>query len=103
MALNKFADLDNFEFKSLFTGLKKRDPTVTSECKGQVKILDNPPASVDWADKAVGPIRNQGACGSCWAFSACGSLEGLAALKTGNVPTFAPQQLVDCAGGPYGN
>lgn len=104
VALNKFADLNNVEFKSLFTGIKKKEAAVTQECKGKIDILTNPPASVDWqSNKAVGDIRDQGLCGSCWAFSACGALEGLAAITTKKIPTYSPQQLVDCAGGPYGN
>lgn len=85
--------------------MKKKPDSATSECKGKVEILSNPPESVDWkAKKAVGAVRNQGSCGSCWAFSACGALEGLAAITSGNAPpVFPPQQLVDCAGGPYGN
>ena len=103
MALNQFADLDNAEFKSLYTGFNRKEQ-VTSECKGKIDVLPNPPKSVDWQDKgAVGAIRNQGSCGSCWAFSTCGALEGLAAINTGTIPTFSPQQLVDCAGGPYEN
>ena len=51
----------------------------------------------------VSPVKDQGRCGSCWAFSACGALEGLSALSDGKIVNFAPQQLVDCAGGPYQN
>lgn len=62
------------------------------------------PESVDWtSQKAVAAVRNQGNCGSCWAFSACGALEGLHAISTGKLDVFAPQQLVDCAGGSYAN
>ena len=42
-------------------------------------------------------------CGSCWAFSTVGALEGLSALSDGKIVDYSPQQLVDCAGGPYQN
>src|SRR5690606_1515605 len=55
------------------------------------------PASWDWRDKdAVGPVKNQGSCGSCWAFSTVGNLEGLYYIKTGKFRQFSEQQLVDC-------
>lgn len=65
--------------------------------------MSDPPKEVDWVDKAVGSVKNQGQCGSCWAFSAAGALEGLYALTNDKIVSFAPQQLVDCAGGPYEN
>jgi C1A family cysteine protease len=100
--LNKFADLDRFEVKHLYTGLKRK--SITNKCTGEIKIVDNLPASVDWAGKAVTPVKNQMMCGSCWAFSACGALEGLIAITNGSLINLSPQQLVDCSTkAEYGN
>lgn len=59
-------------------------------------------ADVDWVTKGmVAPVKNQGNCGSCWAFSAVGTLESFSLMK-GKSVNLSEQQLVDCSH-KYGN
>jgi cathepsin L len=103
MELNEFADLTQEEFKAMYTGnLPRLDESHfvgTFESSG-VKDL---PESLDWRDQdgVMTPVKNQGACGSCWAFSAVETLESHLAIATGEpAPHLSPQQVVACSPNP---
>jgi len=105
MGLNKFADLTPDEFKIQYTGIEKPRMTIRRKNFNSQDLprIEDLPSEVDWTAKgAVTPVKDQGQCGSCWAFSTTGSVEGSYFLSSGNLVSFSEQQLVDCSGS-YGN
>jgi C1A family cysteine protease len=93
MEINKFADLTAKEFKRLYTSTYF--PVNNTAWFVPPSAL---PASVDWTTEgAVTPVKDQGQCGSCWAFSSTGSIEGAWALKNKVLYNLSEQQLVDCS------
>jgi len=101
VGMTVFADLTQQEFAALNSGCTF-DKIVPGTSNDSHSVGANP-TSVDWrTNGAVTPVKNQGQCGSCWAFSTTGALEGLNAIKKGSLVSFSEQQLVDCSGS-YGN
>jgi len=116
LGMNQFGDLSEDEFRYEVHGhsdscLTMKEPAPTFKWDGSADAIILPaklnanPTSIDWTDKDgksyVTAVKNQGSCGSCWAFSTTGSLESRYAIKhdvTGNdIPTLSEQELIDCS------
>lgn len=110
LGLNKYADLLHHEFVATLNGFNKTanglklrsmplDDAISYIEPANVKVPD----AVDWRKKgAVTPVKDQGHCGSCWAFSSTGALEGQHFRRDGVLVSLSEQNLIDCSG-KYGN
>ncbi|XP_072924901.1 procathepsin L-like isoform X2 [Hemitrygon akajei] len=100
MGMNHFGDLTAEEFSELwkqFRTFEMKNSSGKEPASGAPKLFKLP-QSVDWRTKGyVTKVKDQGHCGSCWAFSAVGSLEGQTFKKTGKLISLSEQNLVDCS------
>ncbi|KAI4343672.1 hypothetical protein L6164_010993 [Bauhinia variegata] len=102
LKLNKFADMTNHEFRSTYASSKVNHHRMfrgTPRGNGtfMYKNVQSVPPSVDWRQKgAVTGVKDQGQCGSCWAFSTVVAVEGINQIKTQKLISLSEQELVDC-------
>ncbi|KAK9051654.1 hypothetical protein SSX86_028282 [Deinandra increscens subsp. villosa] len=95
LGLNAFSDMTNEEFQASRNGFKVSSHPRTTGFR--YENLTAVPSSMDWRQKgAVTPVKDQGQCGCCWAFSAVAATEGINQLSTGKLISLSEQELVDC-------
>jgi len=114
---NFSSDMTQAEFEAQFTGAMpvQEDQNEEEDSDAHLRELQTLPTAINWFTKGrVSAVKNQGACGSCWAFGAGTVLESAIAIKKNVSPVrLSEQELVDCSGtvastagvigGPYGN
>jgi C1A family cysteine protease len=94
LGINKFADLTNEEYSNL-KGLKKEG--LFKHCNSyRADTISELSESIDWTDK-LGPILDQGQCGSCYAFSSIQQIQSSYAIKYGKILDLSEEQVVECS------
>ena len=100
MGHNQFSDWTDAEYLAIL-GYRPPGSTGSNDEKTErdIKTFDNTdlPDHVNWVEAGFNTVKDQGHCGSCWAFSAIGAIEGAYLAKHKKLLSFSEQQLIDCS------
>jgi len=92
--VTQFSDLTPAEFKSMYLTYIPSNATLP---RANIQLDGAPADAVDWRTKgAVTDVKDQGQCGSCWAFSATEAIESYSFLNNGKLLALSPQQITSC-------
>jgi C1A family cysteine protease len=96
--MTKFSDLTTEEFKMRYLNYEPQERGFMNNAPTEVPSGTDPPENVDWRTKlnVVTPVKNQGQCGSCWAFSATEAIESAIVLAGHSQEILSPQQIISC-------
>jgi len=102
--INKFSDMTVEQFKAHLGHSSSMSRTMRAQMplapESQVRLEDLP-TSVDWREKKiVTPVKDQGGCGSCWAFAATETIESTLTQATGKTVLLSSQNMVSCTPNP---
>lgn len=104
LGINNFTDISHEEFEKKYLNFKMNPAKQHNNNNFDYPVFPKQsiPSSIDWrASGIVTNIKQQGQCGSCWAFSAIGVVEGQHAKNTSKLVSLSEQNLVDCANSSY--
>eukprot|EP00090_Calanus_glacialis_P045616 TRINITY_DN8578_c0_g1_i1.p1 TRINITY_DN8578_c0_g1~~TRINITY_DN8578_c0_g1_i1.p1 ORF type:complete len:368 (-),score=92.53 TRINITY_DN8578_c0_g1_i1:78-1181(-) len=101
MKINEFADLTEEEFKKDVLGGYLKTPQSGNHASGAKVNVADLPASVDWREAGVvTDAKNQGSCGSCWAFATVENIESYAAINNVSLTKLSAQEITTCTPNP---
>jgi len=97
--INQWSDLTQKEWEAaVLGGYKRMGPSKVTRSKTASYKTKDLPANVDWRDEGViSAVKNQGQCGSCWAFGTTEQIESYVAISSGNLVELSTQQVTSCA------